>query len=308
MISVIVPVYNVANYLRRCVDSIVKQTYDELEIILVDDGSTDDSSAICDEYAVKDNRIRVIHKQNGGLSDARNTGLDMAQGEWIAFVDSDDYIDKRMYEVLFNNVCKTGADISTCDFLYISEKDTPTKQVEDEVLEEYEGDEVIKRLWLDNVRTVIQWDKIFKRDLFEELRYPVGRYHEDTFVIHRELAKCKKIVYTNQKLYYYVQRDNSIMSVPNQKRVEDVAAAYEDRIQFFSELGKVEALQQSKRMVLDELMYMADGQIRNKNWSIVRYINQIYRQYFMRYHRFVAGKKYWYLFLHYKLYQRYSRL
>ena len=130
LISVIVPVYNVENYLPRCLDSIINQTYTNLEILLVDDGATDNSGKLCDEYAQKDNRIRVFHKENGGVSSARNMGLDNATGEYIAFVDSDDYIDKCMYEIMLNSSVQNNADIVVCGYLSQSIKTKKAAQTD----------------------------------------------------------------------------------------------------------------------------------------------------------------------------------
>jgi glycosyltransferase involved in cell wall biosynthesis len=308
MISVIVPVYNVEKYIRKCVDSICNQTYKDLEIILVDDGSTDNSGNICDEYKAKDSRIKVVHKNNGGLSDARNAGIEIAKGGYIAFIDSDDYIHERMYEVLMNNLEMTNSDISACEFVYKNENINEENILEIENLEIYSGKDVISLLWTDNVRTVVQWNKVYKKCIFDTIRYPIGRYHEDTFAIHHILSKCSKIVFTNQKLYYYVQHENSIMSVPSRKRIDDVEAAYVDRIHFFKDKGNDMALHKSKEMLLNELVYIADTQIRNNNIDIVKYVNNIYRKYYLKYFAYVKGKKYVYLFIHYKLYKRYSRM
>lgn len=308
MISVIVPIYNVENYIKKCIESICNQTYQDLEILLIDDGSTDLSGKICDIYAQKDTRIIVVHKNHGGVSDARNTGIEKANGEYLAFVDGDDYIHERMYEILMKNLQNTGADISVCGFKKIAKSIESDTLISKEDFEIYEGSDIIYRLWLDNVRTVVLWNKLYRKQIFNNLRYPIGRYHEDTFIIHRVLAKCKKIVYSNLELYYYVQRSDSIMSVLNYKRIDDMIAAYEDRILFFDEMDNVEALKETKKMILNEIMYIADKQIRNHNWEIVDYINKIYRKYYLKYHNFVHGKKYFYLFVHYKLYQRYNKI
>lgn len=229
MISVIVPVYNVEKYLRKCVASIVSQTYSDLEIILVDDGSKDSSPQICDELERTDNRIKVIHKENGGLSDARNAGIDIAAGEYLAFIDSDDYIHPQMMEILYKNLKDADADLSVCDFHWIEENE----QVEDCVDNStalFSGEDILDQIKLQNVITVVAWNKLYKRKLFDNLRYEKGRYHEDEFMIHHILLRCKKTVYTTCKLYYYIRRSGSITGTVNAKRIIDTLESLEDRI------------------------------------------------------------------------------
>lgn len=233
LISIIVPIYNVEKYLRKCINSILKQTYSNIEIILVDDGSRDSCPAICDEFALKDSRIRTIHKNNGGLSEARNVGLDVAKGEYIGFVDSDDYISQDMYEKLLSAMLKTKADMAVCNFTYVDafyrfmENKNSLFPVSDEVLD---ADEYIKRLtgrggWY----FVTAWNKLYKRELFDDLRYPVGKQHEDEFLIHHLVFKCQKIVCIEQSLYFYVQRPDSIMGQKQKLKMMDYGDALIDR-------------------------------------------------------------------------------
>lgn len=215
-ISVIVPIYNVEKYLIRCVESILNQTYKNLEIILVDDGSPDKCPTICDEFAKKDSRIIVVHKKNGGLSDARNAGLDIATGEYIGFVDSDDYISENMYEVLLQRILKNDADMAICNYLsvdenyeLVSEKNVVLpiedgSSTFDDFMKGYTG----KYGWY----YVVAWNKLYKRKLFNKLRYPLGKKHEDEFLIHHILDQCEKIECVREGLYYYMQRPGSIMA------------------------------------------------------------------------------------------------
>lgn len=212
LISVIVPVYNVAEYLSQCVDSIINQTYKNLEIILVDDGSVDDCPGICDEYVKKDSRIRVIHKKNGGLSDARNAGLDICTGEWIGFVDSDDYISKNMYEKLYDSAIETKSDVSVCQS--INDKNGRL------LYSDYKGkreillskEEMINRMFCRGIYASVCL-KLYKKEVFSILRFPVGRNHEDAFIILSIIDKTSRMVIIPDALYYYRLRINSITNI-----------------------------------------------------------------------------------------------
>ena len=237
LITVVVPVYNVENYINKCIDSILDQTYKNLEIILVDDGSEDNSGIICDEYKKKNSNITVIHKVNGGLSDARNAGINIAHGKYIAFIDSDDFIDNRMIEVLYNALKKNNADISICGIQIVKNLKREIKKSEKkgyiETVNQYQA---YKNLYNNKaMETVVAWNKLYKIDLFKNIRYPIGKINEDAFVIHHLISKTNKIVYVSDKLYYYIKRKNSIMGKKfNQKRL-DVLEAYEDRMKFFKD-------------------------------------------------------------------------
>ena len=233
IISVIVPVYKVEKYLQRCIESIINQTYKNLEIILIDDGSPDNCGIICDEYAKKDNRIKVIHKENGGLSDARNAGLDIATGEYIAFIDSDDYIALNMFETLHSLMIKDNSDIALCSYMYIDENgkkiESLNKQnpIKNEILSSFEALKKIgeHKSWY----FVVAWNKLYKKEIFNNLRFPYGKINEDEFIIHKVFGKSKSISCVESMLYYYVQRSDSIMkqnySIKNLALVE----AYVDR-------------------------------------------------------------------------------
>ena len=224
LISVIVPVYNVERYLKKCINSILDQTYENIEVVLVDDGSTDKSGAICDEYAAKDLRVTVIHKENGGLSSARNAGLKVAAGDLIGFVDADDYIEDTMYEKLKENMDKYGSDISVCQ-IYKSYKyftDLVDGLDKEEV---YEGKDKFSNLENDNYfMTVVAWNKLYKKDLFKRVKYPEGRLFEDSYVICDILSKAKKVSYLNEPLYYYTVRRSSISRSYTEKHSENIEA------------------------------------------------------------------------------------
>ena len=225
-ISVIVPVYNVEQYLERCVDSIINQTYTNLEIILVNDGSTDNSGKLCDELAKKDERIRVIHKENGGLSDARNRGIDEAESDLVGFIDSDDYIDSDMYEVLLKNLNNTDADLSMCA-LYDVYNNTPEAQVANKETWELSSEQAIKMVMEAKILSVTAVNKLYRKSLFSDLKFEVGKIAEDSCIMVKLLDKCKKIVATNEKKYYYVHRENSITTQKFSTKFLNVIEAYE---------------------------------------------------------------------------------
>ena len=212
MVSVIVPVYNVNRFLGECLDSIIGQTYNRLEIILVDDGSTDGSSEICDAYAQKDDRIVVIHKKNGGLSDARNTGLDVSHGDYYFFSDSDDIVEKDAIETLVKLAEKEDADMVIGGCVIVNEdgsfrKNTGETFIEGEISETQFWDYAGKY----TAATLAQ-SKLYKKHIWEDgIRFPKGLIHEDHYVLPRVINKCKKIVCTNKVIFKYRQVDNSIM-------------------------------------------------------------------------------------------------
>ena len=211
LISVVVPIYNVETYLNKCVESIVNQTYTNLEVILVNDGSTDNCGSICDEYAVKDNRIIVIHKKNGGLSDARNVGLDICKGDYVIFIDSDDYFDYECIEYLYSILKNNNADIAICEYKYVTESGKIINSVWNDsrtiVLnkEESLGELCEDRLFPDSA-----WAKLYKTEAFRDIRYPIGHLFEDTATTYKLFMLANKIVFGRKALYNYLYRFNAI--------------------------------------------------------------------------------------------------
>ena len=244
LISVIVPVYRVEKYLDKCVSSIVSQSYGNLEIILVDDGSPDKCGAMCDAWEKKDSRIRVIHKENGGLSDARNAGIEAANGECLMFVDSDDYIAPDMAEKLHTALVKNEAELSICNFCCVSEEGTEDFEQPNRLQEKLiTGEDALALLLArGSVNYVVAWNKLYKRELFHELRFPRGKYHEDEFLAHHILGLCKRIACIPDVLYFYLQRDGSIMSNPSFIRRLHSLEAAADRIQYCEASGMAKML------------------------------------------------------------------
>lgn len=227
LISIVVPIYNVEKFLEKCIRSIIAQTYINLEIILVDDGSTDSCGMICDEYKKKDNRIKVIHKKNGGLSSARNKGIDIAKGKYIGFVDGDDWIEPQMYRVLYDLVKKDNADLGICGFLRIKEEEASVRVEEIHSKECISGRELLSRIIDYDTKYIVAWNKLYKCNLFKKLRYPKGKIHEDEFIIHDIAWNCKKVSIISDILYNYRIRDNSIMlSKMNIKKLDGFEAIY----------------------------------------------------------------------------------
>lgn len=212
LITLIVPIYNVEQYLPRCIESIIAQTYSELEIILVDDGSPDQCGKICDDYALKDSRIKVIHKSNGGLSDARNAGLDNMTGAFVAFIDSDDWIDRDWCEKLVDNMHKFNADVSICGI--ISERFNTNSNQTNIITKEY-GINPFYETGLDMMRRYfcsswVAWDKIYRASIFNDIRFPVGEINEDEAIVLQILNKCNYVAFRNDTFYHYISRPESI--------------------------------------------------------------------------------------------------
>lgn len=233
LISVIVPVYNVQPYLARCVDSILSQTYRNLEIFLVDDGSPDDCGHMCDEYKKADSRVKVIHKKNGGLSDARNVAIDIASGDYVLCVDSDDYIHHAMIEVLYLSLKKHGCDISIASYLNVADQYEPDlsskKENRTKVFDVQSGLEAM--LYQKDI-TTSAWGKLYKAELFTNIRYPKGKLCEDLDTTYKLFAKSKKIVLNSAKLYFYLQRDNSIINSSFKPARMDALKFAEDQLTF----------------------------------------------------------------------------
>lgn len=228
-LSIIVPVYNVEKYLSKCIDSILNQTFSNYELILIDDGSTDNSGSICDRYAKLDTRIKVIHQNNKGLSCARNVGIDIAKGKYIGFVDSDDWIEPKMYETLLKNIIKSEADISVCGKQEVNDDGEAISHK----LIRGKGDIVVDRneafelLFSKNdCIFAYAWNKLYKRELFSSLRYPEGKTFEDVYVIADILLRAKAIHITYKPLYNYLRRKDSITgSAYNKSKWDSIASA-----------------------------------------------------------------------------------
>lgn len=238
MISVIVPVYKVEKYLKRCVNSIISQTYENLEIILVDDGSPDKCGEMCDKYAQQDSRIKVIHKENGGLSDARNAGLEIYKGNYVVFVDSDDWIDSDMIETLYKVLKDNGADIAECSYRNL---------FCDCIKEETECNaEIVVGDAKFALESMLDWkyfkpnawNKLYSRKVISNVRYPKGKLHEDEFTTYKYMYNAEKLVYVDVSKYNYDRRRTD--SITGEKFREDnldACLAFRERMYFLQEKG-----------------------------------------------------------------------
>lgn len=240
IISVVVPIYNSEPYLDKCIESIVNQTYENLEIILVDDGSPDNCRQICDKWAEKDNRIRVIHKENGGVSSARNAGLAAATGEFIGFVDGDDIIDADFYEFLLYEAIKNDADISACSFKYFNPDGSVYKENDGytDKAKFFSSDELLSEYFSCCIGQWVSFcNKIIKRSLFDNLRFPQGRVFEDWTLAPMVYSGCKRACYNPAHKYGYIIHSGSAVRTDSLKTYADCVSADYDHYQFFNSRG-----------------------------------------------------------------------
>lgn len=238
LISVIIPIYNKEKYLDNCLKSIINQSYKEIEIILINDGSTDSSEEICKRYKSKDNRIKLISTENRGAASARNTGIENAVGKYLSFIDADDYIENTFYETMLDLIKTHNAQIAECGFERITEGEKytfPKKNQETRVMTRKEAlIELYGKDDKEHVKTVIMCNKLFESNLFKNIRYISGRIIDDETIIYRLIEQCKRIVETNDILYGYVQSSNSIMRKDfSMKRLDDSITVYDECIEHF---------------------------------------------------------------------------
>lgn len=236
LISVVIPVYNVEKYFKRCIDSVLKQTYQNMEIIIVDDGSKDSSGSLCDEYEKKDSRIAVFHKENGGLSSARNFGLEKALGRYICFIDSDDFIDENYITIMYNKMIKSDADICYCKSINFTDETKINLKVENEKTVIIDKEEAIKQLLLKNglIKNYIP-HALYKKVLFDNIRFPVGSNFEDIATTYKILDASKKIIVTNKILYYYFINDNGITQKMKKQDIIDRFNNMNEREKFINQ-------------------------------------------------------------------------
>ena len=292
LISVIVPVYGVEQYLRECLDSILAQTYREFELILVDDGSPDRCGEICDGYAKKDPRVYSYHKENGGLSSARNYGIEHSKGRYLCFIDSDDWIERDYLQTLYEGLVVSNADICICDM-----KAEKIGNYEHEIQEGLLTREEIL-WWLEYpiareyVLAVVAVNKLYKRAIFEDIRYPLGKLHEDEFVAYPLLEKADKIYFVKRPLYIYRERTESITGGQNvlDSRHLDVIEAYEHRMEGMAAKGESCFLEFTWRNIL--LKTAEYYRIFSREQPEVgKKVRQSYRRIYKKYQNSVSFKK-----------------
>lgn len=290
MISVIVPVYKVEPYLDRCVRSIVEQTYTDLEIILVDDGSPDNCPAMCDAWAKKDSRIKVIHKQNGGLSDARNAGMDFASGEYIGFVDSDDWIAAEMYQTLYDILQRDNSDIAACGVQMVWEDGRPPKMLTYPVQKVLDSTAAMLAIIEERELKQPVWYKLYRRNLISSIRFPVGKYHEDVFWSYQAMGAAQRVSITDTPYYFYTQRTNSIMGETFSLHRLDTLEACAQRQQYieqqFPPLAEQAAVDFCFRCIYQQqsaLRYLKNCEQKKASVIIKYYWNQVMRENFYCY-------------------------
>lgn len=304
LISVVVPIYKVEKFLPTCIESLIKQSYKNMELILVDDGSPDLCPQICDKYKQLDSRIKVIHKTNGGLSDARNAGIEIAQGEWITFVDSDDYVGDDFLKTLYIMARKSNADISICDYESVLDDGAEERKYTHVV--EYNNVECLKKTYIPEVHGMefTAWGKLYRIGLFRDLgiRYPVGKIHEDTFTTYKLLYEANRIVFFDAIEYFYRRREESIMtSAFNKKRLVTLDATRE-ACQFFERKKESELLELAINMHLRNYVCIYNDLYKNRNninnyTAVKRNVLKKYRedfQYYIKKSNFKVRKKIFY--------------
>ena len=260
MISIIVPVYKVEPYLRQCVESILNQTYRDIEVLLIDDGSPDRCGEICDEYARKDNRVRAFHTENQGLSAARNLGISEAKGKYIGFVDSDDWIEPDMYEVLLRRMQETGAEIGVCGLWY--EFKTRSEEAKNVVDRCFIGSEAIDALVLNNLKD-FAWNKLYHKNIWNTVSFPMGHVFEDVATTYKAILNARTVISTSKSLYHYRQRAVSIGATQSMNNLIDFWAAYHHRYLDLSELPQV----RKDQVIIKNLQeQVANGAVRTWWW------------------------------------------
>ena len=220
MVSIIVPIYQTERYLPRCIDSILTQSFRDFELLLIDDGSKDKSGAICERYAHQDSRVRVFHKENGGLSDARNFGLDRAKGDYITFVDSDDYIGRDYLKILMEMAVESDADMTIISFRMVRSEDVVFIESADQRTV-YSGSEALLELVKAELFDSFAWAKLFKSELFYSIRFPVGKTYEDLAIIPYIVGDCHHCAFSTSIQYYYYQRRDSITHRPTESNMQN---------------------------------------------------------------------------------------
>lgn len=237
LVTIVVPMYNVEKYIEKCINSLLNQTYQNIEIIIINDGTKDNSLAIAERKAKEDRRIKIISQPNQGLSAARNTGIDNASGDYICFVDSDDFIHTDYVKLLLECILENDVDISVCNFFYIDEQGNTWKRKEKEK-KIYNNEEALKDIFSKEQNTeVMTWNKLYKIQLFRDnkIYFPVGRYHEDNFTTYKLYYYANKIAMISDELYYYLQRNNSIMGQKFNKKRLDILDAIGETKSFFKD-------------------------------------------------------------------------
>ena len=287
-ISIVVPVYKVEQYLHRCVDSLLNQSFTAFDLILVDDGSPDQCGQICDQYAEKDKRIHVIHQHNGGLSAARNSGIDWSlsnsESKWITFVDSDDWVHPQYLSLLYESVLACKTDVSVCAYKELNNSGNQDYEtVEDIRGAEWKPEDFFVE---NHVNATVAWGKLYKKEYFKTLRFPVGKIHEDEFITYQILFRTPKIAFINIPLYYYSINDSGIMKTQSKYRRSDGLEALAQQIEYFEknhfDWAKKVSVRAYAGALCSWINSLADQQNRGSNKlyrELIKKLKQVLKQY-----------------------------
>ncbi|MEI3337525.1 MAG: glycosyltransferase family 2 protein [Clostridium sp.] len=285
LISVIIPVYNVENYIEKCIYSVINQSYKNLEIILVDDGSTDKSGVLCDKYEKIDKRIKVIHKENGGLSSARNMGLDCANGEYIMFLDSDDFVETTILQELYSLCYKNNVEISICNYKYINNDKEEANDKEENAEYIYDNIEKFHKMFFEGKFFWMAWGKLYKRRVFNNFRFKENQIYEDFYLIPRIILNTSKVAYTTKSLYYYTIREESIMGKSKYKINKDLIYIINENVDYFKKQCKIN--EQKKVCILGIILHgfqkrcviqLKDEKV---NQEFIKAYRKIYKKYIL---------------------------
>ena len=304
LISIIIPVYNKEKYIRETILSVINQSYSNLEIIIVNDGSTDTSKEICMEFQKKDDRIKLINTDNHGAGHARNIGIDIAKGKYISFIDADDYVDREYFNILYKMIIKYEADIAECKYIRVKQNENNAQNKKDDNIKLFNNIQKLEILYGEDVseyvNSVIMCNKLFKRELFENIYYPENRVIDDEFVTYKLIYKSKKIVTTDRELYFYVQSVDSVMRNNfKEKRVIDTIDVY-DEVYKFSMDNNIQEIQEE--VLIRYLKYCIElahktklsKQIHKKD-KVIKFIQDKFEEkkklYYDKYNNAVANSK-----------------
>lgn len=296
LISVIVPIYNVEKYLNQCVESIVAQTYHNLEIILIDDGSLDQSGKIADEWAIKDERIMVVHKENGGLSDGRNWGIERAHGSFLVFVDSDDFIHPKMIETLYQTAIEKDAELVWSTFVETDEAGVPVEPVSEEKLDkklfemtEMTNSEACMQFYMVGRMSefMVAWNKIYKASLFEgaegPIRYPKGRIYEDGYTTYQLVYQAKRVIRMDIPLYYYRIRKGSIMEKNGNVTYFPAMESGLQRLEFYAKRDEKELYKADLNMTIYSIIrYYEHNKGKQEKKDLKNWFRRYYYDYFVK--------------------------
>lgn len=284
LISVIIPSYNVEKYIGKCIESVINQTYLEIEIIIINDGSTDNTLSVCQEYALKDKRIKIINQDNKGIAEARNIGIAHANGEYICWIDSDDYMDKNIIKILYSLIKDYSVDLAICDYIKGTDEKYEFKYSKDDRVHLLNREKALAKIYENNHSSFIMnasWAKLIKKQLYTDIKYPSQLLFEDIYMSHKLIARCHSIAYVESPLYYYYQRDTSILGKSFNEKKLHYLIALKERISFFNDLNLKNIEELALKHYLHSLIWeFSRAKDILKNKELVNKIVKEYRKYY----------------------------